>query len=251
VRVEVDSIVVEFSGVRALDGVTCGFRAGVVNGLIGPNGAGKSTLLNTLSGVVRPVGGTLTIGGAAVAGSTPEKVHALGVTRTFQVPKLHAGISVLDNVVLGVPRPSARARAWAPWRPSPALRARREVAAEWLDRFGSPQLRAARVADLTLPEQRVVELVRALVGRPGLVMLDEPSSGLGIDEAKRILVRGRELLPRDGTMILVSHDVELVFALARWIVVMAEGRVLAQGEPEEVRSDARVREAYLGVQHAA
>jgi ABC-type branched-subunit amino acid transport system ATPase component len=246
VKVDVDEIAVEYSGVRALNGASCTFTGGCVNGLIGPNGSGKSTMLNAISGAVRTASGRIRFDEGDVTGELSEKIRGRGVARTFQLPRLHPQISVLDNIALGVLPEASRDKSWSPWQASPVLRERRTAAAQWLERFGASGLASSMVGDLTLPQQRVVEFVRALGSRPRLVMFDEPSSGMDIDEAAEILRQGLKLLPEGATVILVSHDVDLVFEFAAWIVVMSEGRVLAQGDPNRIRVDERVGRVYLG-----
>lgn len=246
VGVEVTDLVVDFSGFKALDGLTCRFLPGCVNGLIGPNGAGKSTLLNALSGFAQAARGTVVVGGRNLNGCSPEEVNGHGVARSFQVPRLHKSLSPLDNIVLALPDSRQGPSVWAPWQPSPALSAGRRVALELLDAFQAAHLAIARASDLTLPEQRIIEFARVLANLPKLILLDEPTSGLGVDEGGRILQQGLKLLPGDLTVILVSHDVDIVFRMSRWVVAMSEGRTLAQGTPDEIRRNSEVRRAYLG-----
>jgi branched-chain amino acid transport system ATP-binding protein len=244
--VTIDSVDVEYvTGTKALSGASCTFQPGVMNGLIGPNGAGKTTLLNAVSGAVPRRSGTIHVGDIETRGLRPEQVRHLGVTRTYQIPRLYPALSVVDNVALGLLPPTPSFPLWAPWRTSSTLRQRRSVAAEWLAELGFEDLGAARVRDLTLPQQRIVELARALISKPGLVMLDEPSAGLGVDEAASILRHAQSALA-GTTVVLISHDVEFVFEFVEWVVVMAQGAVLAEGVPAAIRADARVIDAYLG-----
>ena len=246
VAVEVVDLVVNFSGFKALNGMTCQFLPGCVNGLIGPNGAGKSTLLNALSGFASVESGTIAMSGRELAGRSPEMVSSFGVARSFQMPRLHKNLSALDNIVLALPKERPHFGLWLPWQPSGALRAGRERALKLLDTFGASQLIRARVSDLTLPEQRIIEFARVLANRPRLILLDEPSSGLGVDEGGRLLAQGLEMLPDDATVIVVSHDVDIVFRMCSWVVAMLGGETLAQGTPHEIRANANVRRAYLG-----
>jgi branched-chain amino acid transport system ATP-binding protein len=244
--VEVADLVVSFSGFKALNGMTCRFKPGCVNGLIGPNGAGKSTLLNALSGFAPTESGSIAMSGLELTGCSPEVVSSYGVARSFQVPRLHKSLSALDNIVVALPKESPRFGLWCPWLPSPPLRAARRQALEILNAFGSPHLLSATVRDLTLPEQRIIEFARALAKQPRVILLDEPSSGLGVDEGGQLLAQGLKMLPEGATVIVVSHDVDIVFRMSSWVVAMLEGRTLAQGTPDEIRVNSDVRRAYLG-----
>jgi branched-chain amino acid transport system ATP-binding protein len=233
----VRDVSVSFSGLRALDAVTFDVPTPGVTALIGPNGAGKTTLLNVVSGLYRCTGEVL-LEGVALGVARPDARCRRGITRTFQTPSLLDDHSAVDNVMLGG-HPTGRSR----FAGRAAEQDLRDSSMTLLDRFGIVHLASVRVGDLAHADRRRVETARALVGRPRVVLLDEPAAGLDEDEARDLLRLAAEL---SDTCILVEHNMSLVMSVARFVVVLAAGRVLATGTPAEVRDDPAVIEAYLG-----
>ena len=236
-----------FGGLVAVNDLTFALEAGEIVGLIGPNGAGKSTTFDLLTGVTRPTAGAVRLLGQPLAGATPQRVARLGVARTFQHVKFVPGMSVLENVALGAHLRGAAGALSALLR----LDRREEAglfaeAARQLERVGLAA-EAARPADsLSLGQQRIVEIARALCLDPALMLLDEPAAGLRHAEKQDLAGLLRRLC-RDGvTILLVEHDMEFVMGLAGRLVVMEFGAKLAEGPAAAIRANPRVIEAYLG-----
>jgi ABC-type branched-subunit amino acid transport system ATPase component len=239
-RLEAREISKSFGGVAAVDDVSFAAEAGAITGIVGPNGAGKTTLLNLLTGVYAADRGQLIIDDATVgrSGWQPHKIARLGVARTFQSARVFPNLNVFDNVLVGAEARSTKKQS------SSAERAD-EVTALLTALDLSER---SRVAASTLPagSQKVVELARVLLGRPRVLLLDEPASGLSEAETARladILVAVRSL---GITVIIVDHNLRLVMGICDQVVVMDAGRVIASGDPAAVQADPAVRAAYLG-----
>ncbi|MFZ0131020.1 MAG: ABC transporter ATP-binding protein [Desulfobacterales bacterium] len=238
-----------FGGLPALQDVSFRCEPGQITALIGPNGAGKSTLINCISGVERGWTGTIRLEDTIIAALPAHEIAALGIARTFQNLKLFARLSVLDNVLSGLTVDAERSFIASMLR-LPALRHQerqlrlRAMAA--LDDFGMTRKAHWPASALSYGEKKRVELARAFVGRPRMVMLDEPVAGLNTGETAQI---ARHISRQRGagyTMLLVEHDMELVMAVADKVVVLDNGRCIACGAPEQVRRNPLVLEAYLG-----
>jgi branched-chain amino acid transport system ATP-binding protein len=237
-----------FSGLRALDALDFEIPAGGTSAVIGPNGAGKTTLFNCVSGLYR-YEGELTLHGRSLGRLRPHQRAQLGIARTFQTPALLDGESALQNVALGA---VAHSRVGVLHSMLATPRRRREEretlerAFAVLQRLGISALAGRPVAGLAHGDRRRVEVARALMSSPSLLMLDEPAAGLGAEEAQDLLAEVEAYAGSDTTVLLVEHDVALVMSVARRVVVLDSGRLLAVGTPDEVRADPRVVEAYLG-----
>jgi len=249
VALRVAALGVSFRGVRALRDVSFSIPAGGVSAVIGPNGAGKTTLLNCISGVVRHAG-TVALEGRDLSRLRADRRAALGIARTFQTPLLVPELSALENVLLG-----AHARLRGGWIASmlrlPAVRsgeaAMRARAGELLARLGLTRADAGRVDSLAHGDRRRVEVARALLAEPRLLLLDEPAAGLGADEASELLDDIGEFARTAGmTCVLVEHDVGLVMRVSRHIVVLDAGRLLLAGSPAQIAADPQLVAAYLG-----
>jgi branched-chain amino acid transport system ATP-binding protein len=238
-----------FGGLPALQEVSFRLEPGRITALIGPNGAGKSTLINCISGVDRAQSGRILLEKRPIQALAAHDIAALGVARTFQNLKLFARLSVLDNVLTGLTVAAERSFMFSMLR-LPALRHQerqlRLRALEALDDFGLAQKAHWPAAALSYGEKKRVEMARAFVSDPRLVLLDEPVAGLNTEETDRIARHIRRQRSAGHTMLLVEHDMELVMAVADQVVVLDSGRCIACARPEEVRSNPLVLEAYLG-----
>ena len=236
-------VVVAFGALRAVGGVSFTVPAGERRAVIGPNGAGKTTLFDAATGVIRATAGRIVFGGRDITRLQAHRRAALGMSRTFQINNLFPTLTVGDNVALAVRAIGRRKFALLG---SPRL----EVAeaariASVLTVVGLGGHAARLVAELSYGEQRQLELALALAGEPRLLMLDEPAAGLSPAE-RGMLAAIIRALPRDLTLVLIEHDMDLVLGVADRVTCMHEGRVLAEGTPDAIRTDPRVREVYLG-----
>jgi branched-chain amino acid transport system ATP-binding protein len=252
-----------FGGLTAVDGIDLELGAGELVSIIGPNGAGKTTLFNLVTGLDRPDTGEVRLAGQPITGFSPEKLAGLAVARTFQLGRVFGNLSVMDNVLVGA---HARLRAVKPAVPiiGPLLElglaltrpasvrteeaALREEVKGILSRFGDRLLpRIDQPAySLSYANRRRVEIARALALKPRLLLLDEPTAGMNPSETGEMQSLVAELKAEGLTILLIEHKLDMVMRLSDRIVVMDEGRKIAEGKGEEVRNDARVIEAYLG-----
>lgn len=238
-----------FGGVHAVRGVSFDVPKGIIFALIGPNGAGKSTLVNLLTGALRPSGGSVALGGRTITGWAPHRIAAVGMARTFQNGRLFARLSVLDNVMVGASRRSSSSVADILIRSARFRRneaAAREASGAALRRLDLEHLVAEEATSLPYGQQRMIEISRALVLQPSLLILDEPAAGLNSSEVEKF-VNVLDGLRRDGlTIILIEHNMKLVMRIADRIAVVNFGEKIAEGTPEQVRRNPSVLEAYLG-----
>ncbi len=245
---EATGITVRFGGLTALDGVSLQARPNEVHGVIGPNGAGKTTLFNVCCGFVRPDEGTLNWHGDRLRDLRPHRLTRLGIARTLQGLGLFRGLTVAENVMVGADRfrgsgfVSALLALPRSSRDERALAERAERAMTEVGVLGHAR---AYPGSLPYPVQKRVALARALVAEPELLLLDEPAAGLGHDEMSELAELVRRLTERMG-VILVDHHMDLVMSACDRITVLDFGRVIAAGEPDRVRDDPAVIEAYLG-----
>jgi ABC-type branched-subunit amino acid transport system ATPase component len=235
-ELEVARVEKQFRGLLALGGVTLRLRQGEILGLIGPNGSGKTTLLNVASGVTRPTRGQVTVAGTRTEGRKPHVFASLGVGRTFQQIRLFADMTVEENVEVG---------AVARGRPRAGVGA-------LLERIGLADDRERFAGGLPYGQQRRVEIARALAGRPRFLLLDEPAAGMNEVESDRLLETIRLIREQEGCGILiVDHDLRLIMRLSERIHVLAEGRTICEGTPDEVRRDPAVIREYIGTSAGA
>jgi branched-chain amino acid transport system ATP-binding protein len=239
----IDGLVVAFGALRAVDGVSMSIPRGQRRAIIGPNGAGKTTLFNAATGVVRPTGGRILFDGRDITRLPPHRRARLGIARTFQITNLFATLSVAENMALAV-------RGLSPRKFSlfgtPDLSGKESTAvAAALAAVGLAGRGAARVNEISYGEQRQLEMALALVTGPRLILFDEPAAGLSPAE-RSIVANIIRALPRDLTVVLIEHDMDLAFGLADHVTCMHEGRILVEGIPDAIRRNGLVQEVYLG-----
>jgi len=238
--IEVRELRRDFGGIHALAGVDLRIEPGERRAVIGPNGAGKTTLFNILTGELRPTAGSMHLGDTALTGLTTWQRARLGLVRMYQRNELFDPLSALDNVLLSI---GSLGGAYRPFRsPLPAERIQAE---EVLERVGLADRRSVTARTLSHGERRQLELALALARRPVVLLLDEPTAGMSPAETERItaLIAGLE---RTLTVLIVEHDMDVVFRLADRITVLHEGRAIAEGTPDEIKGDRRVHDVYLG-----
>jgi branched-chain amino acid transport system ATP-binding protein len=237
VFLEAVGIEVRFGGVQALDCVTLHADVGLVTGVMGPNGAGKTTLLNVVGGQQRTTRGRVMVGGEDVTRLPPHRRARLGVARTFQRLEMFGILSVRDSILVS----AEIRRRWAHDKADPVA-----AANSIIETLGLTDLADERADNLPTGLARLVDIGRALATQPRLLLLDEPASGLDETEVTR-LARVLDTLARDGrAVLLVEHDVDLVFRVSSRVYALDAGRVIAEGPPELVQSDEAVRAAYFG-----
>ena len=232
-----------FGGIVATDNVSFKLPAGARHALIGPKGAGKTTFVNQLTGVLTPTSGQILFEGADITGWTVRRRATAGIARTFQINQLFADLSPPESVVLAI---SEREDAGAQWfKP---LGAREDIVNEacaLLDTLGIGDVREARVGALPYGKQRLLEIALALAAKPKLLLLDEPAAGVPESEREQILdVVAR--LPDTVALVLIEHDMHLVFRFAKTISVLVNGALFCEGTADEIARDPRVRQVYLG-----
>ena len=247
---EVEEVVKRFGGIRAVDGATLNVREGSITALIGPNGAGKTTLFNVVTGFYRGDRGSVRFDGDGVFGEPPYELARKGMVRTFQITKALAAMPVIDNMMLAAPNQPGELFRNLILRPR-AVQARekevRERAVELLGLFNLTDLADDYAGTLSGGQRKLLELARALMAEPKLLLLDEPMAGINPALGARLLDHMQSLRRDSGvTFLFIEHDMEVVMNHSDRVVVMAEGRVIAEGEPHEVRKDQRVIDAYLG-----
>ena len=232
---EVEKLGKSFRGLRAVSEVSFSVEENSIVALIGPNGAGKTTLFNLIAGALKPDLGTISFAGARIDGLRPDQICARGIGRTFQIVKPFAGLSVLDNVVVGA------------LQRSPNVVTARASAEEILAKLGLASKRDLPAAALTLPDRKRLEVARALATQPKLLLLDEVMAGLRPTECDEVIAALRELNQRDGmAILLIEHVMRAVMALAGKVIVLQHGEIIGQGTPADVVRQPAVVASYLG-----
>lgn len=239
-----------FGGVKALNGVDIEVRRGIIQSVIGPNGAGKTTFFNVVSGIFRPSAGEIVFDGELITGMQSHRIASRGLTRTFQNLQLFSEMTVLENVMVGMHlRSSSGFFSSAVKLPSAIREERviRERSMDWLRFVGLDEQWERIASGLPFGSQRLLEMARALASEPRLLMLDEPAAGLNNRETQDLAELIVRIKNEKITVLLVEHDMDLVMEVSERVMVMDQGKVIAQGDPEAIRKDEKVLKAYLGV----
>ena len=235
-----------FGALTVAEQINFRLEPGSRHALIGPNGAGKTTFVNLLTGRLVPTSGQVFIGGQDVTALPQAERVRRGLGRTFQINTLFKKMTVLDNVALGVAERLKVADQM--WQPARALKAVRDESMALLELLGISADAGLRITDLPYGKQRLVEIAIALGLQPKVLLLDEPAAGVPSMESDRIL-QALDALPTDMAILIIEHDMDLVFRFAKRITVLVQGEVLCEGSPQEIAADKRVHQVYLGEQH--
>lgn len=246
-----DNVVRRFGGLTAVDVEHVEIQRGAITALIGPNGAGKTTFFNLLTGFDKPNSGNWTFNGIPLAGVAPHKVARMGMVRTFQLTKALFRLSVMDNMRLGAKNQIGEGilRALMPFTWKAEEQRNTERAQELLTRFKLDTKADDFAAALSGGQRKLLEMARALMVNPELVMLDEPMAGVNPALTQSLLGHIKDLREQGMTVLFVEHDMDMVRDISDWVIVMAQGKVVAEGPPESVMSNPAVIDAYLGAHH--
>jgi branched-chain amino acid transport system ATP-binding protein len=239
---EVRDLTVAFGALRAVSDVSFAARRGAITSVIGPNGAGKSTLFNLVSGALRPLAGAVVFDGVDITGKAADRLVRAGLSRSFQITNLFAELTVHENLRLAAQVLEPRARALLPARFSVAASERVD---ELIERFRLREKAFELAGFLSHGEQRRLEIAVAMASRPRLLLLDEPTQGMSHQDTQETAELIRELA-KDLSILLIEHDIELVMNLSDHVVVLHQGRLLAEGAPSAVRGNPDVQSAYFG-----
>lgn len=238
-----------FSGLHALKDINLQVEKGKTHAIIGPNGAGKSTLLNVCIGRLAPDRGTVTFNGELITGKSPHEINQAGVVRVFQTPEIFHDLTVLENVMipaLAKRDGSFRFNPFVQLAEEADIRREAERALEEMNLLGQKDVHAAT---MSRGDKRRLELAMGLVQHPTLFLLDEPTAGMSRADTNSTIASLKHIKERGMTKVIIEHDMQVVFSLADKITVLAQGQILAEGSPEEIRGNPKVQEAYLGGAH--
>jgi branched-chain amino acid transport system ATP-binding protein len=246
---QVQNVNKSFAGLRALNDVNLTVERGSVHAIIGPNGAGKSTLLNCFVGRLTPDVGSVMFDGHSLIGRTPHEINQVGVVRVFQTPEIFADLTLLENVM--IPTFARRDGAFAinAWSRTDAQAEVREKAEHMLEDVGLIAKKDMIAGSLSRGDKRRLELAMCLVQDPKLLLLDEPTAGMSRADTNNTIDLLQSIGGGNVTKIIIEHDMHVVFSLASRISVLAQGTVIAEGDPASIKGDPRVQEAYLGGAH--
>lgn len=245
----IEHLCLDFDGLKAVNDVSLHVNKGSVTALIGPNGAGKTTLFNLIAGVYKPLSGEVYLEGNRITGMKPYEVCKEGIARTYQVIKLFSGMSVLDNVLVGM-HSQLNSGFWQGVFKTKKTRAEEKAALkkahELLELVGLEKYAQFPAGSLAYGQQRLLEIARALASNPKLLLLDEPAAGMNSTEKMELNERIRTMIKMGVTVLIVEHDMDMVMSIADKIYVINSGKNLADGTAEEIANNEAVIEAYLG-----
>jgi branched-chain amino acid transport system ATP-binding protein len=240
---ETKGLIKQFGGITATNDVSLSVEKGARHALIGPNGAGKTTIINLLTGVLRPTAGTIALEGQDITNLEAHKRVQLGIARTFQINQLFAELTPLETIGLAVSERMELGRQW--WRTVGSKGIVIEESVDILQRFHLADVMDERTINLPYGKQRLLEIALAIACRPRVLLLDEPAAGVP-EAQRRDILDAVAALPDDVTVLLIEHDMDIVFSFADRISVLVNGALFVEGPPEEVAADPRVKAVYLG-----
>ncbi len=238
-----------FGGLKALDEVNLDVEQGAVHAIIGPNGAGKSTLLNCFIGRLEPDTGIVDFNGVSLLGRKPHEINQTGVSRVFQTPEIYGELTLLENVMIPAfaKRDGAfRINAWSSVHNEDSVR---QQAMKMLQDVGLEDSAGNVASQLSRGDKRRLELAMCLIQEPKLLLLDEPTAGMARADTNATIDLLKQIAGQGLTMVVIEHDMHVVFSLANKISVLAQGTVIAEGLPEEIKGNPKVQDAYLGGAH--
>ena len=245
----VENLAKEFDGLTAVNDLNFTVEPNTISGLIGPNGAGKTTTFNMIAGHLKPSSGKIYFDGKEITNLRPHQTFQLGIVRTFQIPRPFSGMTVLENLTM-VPRNQIGEKIWNNWLRNNAVEREeqqiREKANGLLQFLNLSDLQNEYSGNLSGGQLKLLELGRALMSDPKVILLDEPAAGVNPTLLEEIIDRIRDIHRQGVTFLIIEHNMELVMRLCSSILVMAEGDILMRGAPEEIRSDPRLIDAFLG-----
>ena len=245
----VENLAKEFDGLTAVNDLNFTVEPNTISGLIGPNGAGKTTTFNMIAGHLKPTSGKIYFDGKEITNLRPHQTFQLGIVRTFQIPRPFSGMTVLENLTM-VPRNQIGEKIWNNWLRNNAVAREeqqiREKANGLLEFLNLSDLQNEYSGNLSGGQLKLLELGRALMSDPKVILLDEPAAGVNPTLLEEIIDRIRDIHSQGVTFLIIEHNMELVMRLCSSILVMAEGDILMRGAPEEIRSDPRLIDAFLG-----
>ena len=246
---KVENVNKRFGGLKALSNVNLQVDAGTVHAIIGPNGAGKSTLLNCFVGRLEPDTGSVMFDGSSLLGIQPHQINQLGVSRVFQTPEIFGDLSLIENVMIPAFAKRDGSFTMNTWMPVSSEAELRDMAMGMLADVGLAEKSKDIAGQLSRGDKRRLELAMCLIQQPKLLLLDEPTAGMARADTNNTIDLMKRIADRGVTMVVIEHDMHVVFSLADKISVLAQGTVIVEDMPENIKGDPRVQEAYLGGAH--